>query len=49
MVIDPGKEVRKPDDSYSFKGFLIGCVYTTILSLAIAGIDYVILHYVFWK
>ena len=23
--------------------------YTTILSLAIAGIDYAILHYVFWK
>ena len=34
---------------YHFKGFLIGCVYTTILSLAIAGIDYAILHYVFWK
>lgn len=34
------------DYFYHFKGFLIGCVYTTILALAFSGIDYLILRFI---
>ena len=30
---------------YHFKGFLIGCVYTAIMSIIIAGIDYLVLRF----
>ncbi len=31
---------------YHFKGFLIGCVYTTIMALIISGVDYLLLRFV---
>ncbi len=34
---------------YHFKGFLIGCVYTAIMSIIIAGIDYLVLRFLIWK
>lgn len=33
---------------YHFKGFLIGCVYTTLMALLFAGVDYAILRFVIW-
>jgi hypothetical protein len=36
------------DYFYHFKGFLIGCVYTSIMSIIIGGIDYAILKFVIW-
>ncbi|MCR5604223.1 MAG: hypothetical protein K6G27_11060 [Lachnospiraceae bacterium] len=33
------------DYFYHFKGFLIGCVYTAIMSIIIAGIDYIVLRF----
>ena len=37
------------DYLFHFKGFLIGCVYTTIIALLFSGIDYVLLHYCFGR
>ena len=37
------------DYFYHFKGFLIGCVYTTIMSLLFSGIDYAILRFLIWR
>jgi membrane associated rhomboid family serine protease len=37
------------DYFYHFKGFLIGCVYTAIMSIIIAGIDYFILKFLIWR
>ncbi len=37
------------DYFYHFKGFLIGCVYTAIMSIIIAGIDFFALRYLIWK
>ena len=34
------------DYMYHFKGFLIGCVYTTIMALIITGVDYLLLRFV---
>jgi hypothetical protein len=34
------------DYMYHFKGFLIGCVYTTIMALVIAVVDYLLLGFV---
>ena len=34
------------DYMYHFKGFLIGCVYTTIMALVIAVVDYLLLRFV---
>lgn len=34
------------DYMYHFKGFLIGCVYTTIMALIISGVDYLLLRFV---
>ncbi|MCR5227513.1 MAG: hypothetical protein K6E27_09905 [Eubacterium sp.] len=34
------------DYLYHFKGFLIGCVYTTIMALIISGVDYLLLRFV---
>ena len=36
------------DYMYHFKGFLIGCVYTTIMAAMIAGVDYLILRFLIW-
>ena len=36
------------DYMYHFKGFLIGCVYTTIMAVMIAGVDYLILRFLIW-
>ncbi len=37
------------DYFYHFKGFLIGCVYTAIMSIIIAGIDYLVLRFLMWR
>ena len=37
------------DYFYHFKGFLIGCVYTAIMSIIITGIDYFILKFLIWR
>jgi len=34
------------DYLYHFKGFLIGCIYTLVMSLVISGIDYLLLTFV---
>jgi hypothetical protein len=34
---------------FHFKGFLIGCIYSTIMALVVSGIDYLILRFVFWR
>lgn len=34
------------DYMYHFKGFLIGCIYTLVMSLVISGIDYLLLTFV---
>lgn len=49
-VVIPGTEGCRGyhDYGYHFKGFLIGCVYTTILSLIIAGIDFAVLRFIIW-
>ncbi len=36
------------DYMYHFKGFLIGCVYTTIMAVMIARVDYLILRFLIW-
>ena len=36
------------DYLYHFKGFLIGCVYTTVMAVVIAGVDYLILRFLIW-
>ena len=36
------------DYMFHFKGFLIGCVYTIILSLFISGVDYLLLRFLIW-
>ena len=33
---------------FHFKGFLIGCVYTTIIAVLFSVIDYLILRFVIW-
>ncbi len=50
-VIISGTEGCKgyKDYFYHFKGFLIGCVYTTIIALLFAGIDYAILRFIIRK
>lgn len=37
------------DYFYHFNGFLIGCVYTAIMSIIIAGIVFFALRYLIWK
>ena len=37
------------DYGYHFKGFLIGCIYTTLMALIFAGIDYALLYFLMWK
>ena len=37
------------DYFYHFKGFLIGCVYSAIMSVIIAGIDYFVLRFLIWR
>lgn len=34
---------------YHFKGFLIGCLYTTLMAVIFTGIDYLILKFLIWK
>ena len=49
-LIIPGTEncSSYSDYRYHFKGFLIGCIYTTIMALIFAGIDYAILRFLIW-
>ena len=49
-LIIPGTEncSSYSDYGYHFKGFLIGCIYTTIMALIFAGIDYAILRFLIW-
>ncbi|MCR5098923.1 MAG: hypothetical protein K6B14_08245 [Lachnospiraceae bacterium] len=37
------------DYMYHFKGFLIGCIYTTVLSIVISGIVYALLKFLIWR
>ena len=37
------------DYMYHFKGFLIGCIYSLIMALLFAGIDYIILMFFVWR
>lgn len=37
------------DYLFHFKGFLIGCVYTTIMAVLFSGIDYGILRFWIWR
>ena len=37
------------DYFFHFKGFLIGCVYTTIMALLFSGINYGILYFLIWR
>ena len=37
------------DYFFHFKGFLIGCVYTAMMSLLFSGIDYAVLRFLIWK
>lgn len=50
-IVIPGTENCESykDYFYHFKGFLIGCVYTALLSLVIAGLDYAALYFLIWK
>ena len=43
--------MEKPVLEYGhhFKGFLIGCIYTTLMALIFAGIDYALLYFLMWK
>ena len=49
-LIIPGTENcgSYSDYGHHFKGFLIGCVYTTLMVLLFAGVDYAILQFVIW-
>ena len=49
-VVIPGTEGCSgyKDYFFHFKGFLIGCVYTGIMSLLISGVCYLILTYLIW-
>ena len=46
-VVLPGTEgcAGYGDYFFHFKGFLIGCVYTAIMALIIAGIDWAVLRF----
>ena len=50
-LIIPGTENCSSynDYGYHFKGFLIGCIYTTLMALIFAGLDYAILYFLVWK
>ncbi len=50
-LIIPGTEncSSYSDYGYHFRGFLIGCIYTTLMALIFAGIDYAILYFLMWK
>ena len=37
------------DYFFHFKGFLIGCVYTAMMSLLFSGIDYAVLRFLIWN
>jgi hypothetical protein len=37
------------DYLFHFKGFLIGCIYTTVSAIAFSGIAFIILRFLFWK
>ncbi len=37
------------DYMYHLKGFLIGCIYTAILSIVISGMDFVLLKFIIWQ
>ena len=50
-LIIPGTEncSSYSDYGHHFKGFLIGCIYTTLIALIFAGIDYAILYFRMWR
>ena len=50
-LIIPGTENCSSYSDYGphFKGFLIGCIYTTLMALIFAGIDYALLYFLMWK
>ena len=50
-LIIPGTEncSSYSDYGHHFKGFLIGCIYTTLMALIFAGIDYALLYFLMWK
>lgn len=50
-VVIPGTEGCSgyKDYFFHFKGFLIGCVYTAIMSLLISGVCYLALNCLIWK
>jgi len=50
-LIIPGTEncSSYSDYGHHFKGFLIGCIYTTLMALIFGGIDYAILDFLIWK
>ncbi len=50
-VVIPGTEGCKgyKDYFYHFKAFLIGCIYSTFMALAVAGLDYTILRLLIWR
>jgi len=50
-LIIPGTEncSSYSDYGHHFKGFLIGCIYTFLMALIFAGIDYAILRFLIWR
>ena len=50
-VVIPGTEGCKgyKDYFYHFKAFLIGCVYSTLMAFAVAGIDFAVLKFIIWR
>ncbi len=50
-VVIPGTEGCSgyKDYFFHFKGFLLGCIYTAIMSLLISGVCYLILNCLIWK
>ena len=50
-LVIPGTENCSSYNDYGhhFKGFLIGCIYTTLMALIFAGIDYAILYFRMWR
>ena len=50
-LIIPGTEKCSSygDYGHHFKGFLIGCVYSTLMALLFAGIDYAVLNFILWR
>ena len=37
------------DYMFHFKGFLIGCIYSTIAAVVFTGVDYLVLRFLIWE